>query len=299
MNYGKDKLTRTLENALTLVAGNLILGFAVNAFIVSSGIIMGGATGIGLIFARIIPVDIAVIVFVFNILMLLLGLCVLGKSFFLTTVTSSVLYPVFLGLWGRFPFATSITENPLLCSAFGGALVGLAVGMIMRIGSSSGGTDVLNLVMHKWFHLPISTCVWVVDIVILIGQVFCTDADHLLYGIILLVIESLVIDQVILHGQSQLQILVISKEFERIRREILTTIQAGATMIYVETGCARKKQKGVLCIIPKQKLHSTMKAIQAIDPSAFMTITQIKEVRGQGFTCERIPEKIQYEEQSV
>lgn len=158
-----------------MIIGNVILAFLVSAFILPHDIIMGGATGIGIIMSMFLPMDTASIVLIFNIMMLILGGIVLGKKFLLTTVTSSLLYPVFLLLMQQIPDIGSITDNTLVASLFAGGLLGIALGLLMGNGSSSGGTDVLNLVLNKWFHIPVAVAVYLVDIIIMAGQLLCSD----------------------------------------------------------------------------------------------------------------------------
>lgn len=284
----QNRIRRGLQRAAVLLAGNLLLAFDVAAFIIPSNVIAGGATGIGIVLSRVLPLDTASIVFIFNMLMLLLGGVVLGKGFVASTVVSSVLYPLFLSVFQRIPGIDSLTDSVMLSVLFGGGLLGVAVGMIMRIGSSTGGTDVLNLVMHKWFQIPISVCVWAVDIAIIGGQALFAEPERILYGIVLLVLESIVLDQVMVMGTDQIQILAVSAKSQQIRRELLLEIPAGVTMMEIETGCLGQRQQAVMCVIPPRKLHEAMERIQAIDPNVFMTVTKIKEVRGQGFTRERL-----------
>lgn len=283
----KKKITHIARNSLVLLAGNLLLAFLVNTFILPSNIIMGGATGIGVVLSKILPLDTATIVLIFNILMLVLGAAVLGRKFFVSTVASSLLYPIFLGIMQRIPALSITTENPLLFVLFGGSMLGLSLGMIMRIGASTGGADVLALVCQKWFHAPVSVCVWIVDGLIILAQALFATSDQILYGIVFLVTESLVLDKVMLLGQSQIQIFAVSPESDKIRHALLNDLSAGATMVQIESGYLGNQQQGILCVIPPRKLHEATLLIQSIDPNVFMTVTKIKEVRGQGFTLER------------
>ena len=287
MKSHRNKLLHSIKYTLILLLGNLLLAFLVNTFVLPSNIIMGGATGIGVVLSKVLPLDTATIVLIFNILMLLLGAAILGKKFLVTTVASSLLYPVFLGIMQRIPAFSITTENPLLFVLFGGSMLGVSLGMIMRIGASTGGADVLALVCHKWFHAPVSVCVWIVDGLIILGQALFATSDQILYGIVFLVTESLVLDQVMLLGQSQIQIFAVSPKSEKIRHALLNDLSAGATMVQIESGYLGNQQQGILCVIPPRKLHEATQLIQSIDPDVFMTVTKIKEVRGQGFTLER------------
>lgn len=271
-----------------ILAGNILLGFAVAAFILPSGVIMGGATGVGIVLARFIPLDTAAIVLCVNLMALALGWAVLGWRFVVATIASSLLYPILLGAAQRIPGIDQLTADPLLAALLGGGLVGIAVGLVMRVGSSTGGTDVVNLVLHKWTHIPVSAAVYLTDIVIMGAQALFSDPEQILYGVVLLVVETIALDRVMLLGQSQIQLFVVSSQYEKLRQKCLTELQAGTTMVYIETGRTRTLQRGVLCVIPPRKLYAAQALIQSVDPHAFLTITQIKEVRGQGFSSERI-----------
>jgi len=141
--------------------------------------------------------------------------------------------------------------------------------------------------MQKWFHWPLSICVWIVDITVLSAQLPFSNMEEVLYGIVILVLETLVLDQVMILGQSQVQVMVISQQYEAVRKKLLTDLQAGVTMMYIETGHVGEQQKGVLCIIPPRKVFDAKEMIYDIDPEAFLTITRIQEVRGRGFSIER------------
>lgn len=271
----------------TLWTTFMLLAFLVAAFISPHGIIMAGTTGIGLALCKFLPVDTAIVVLVLNVLMLLLGLFTLGKKFFLATIASSLLYPVLLAVIQRIPGIESLTEDPLLAAILGGGLLGLALGMVMRVGASTGGTDVLNLVMNKYFHWPVSVCVWITDIIIIIVQALFSNTEQILYGIIMLVIESIVLDRVMVMGQSQIQVLVMSSQYDEIRRRLLEELEAGVTMLHVESGYTNREGKGILCIIPPRKQFAAKEIIYAVDPEAFLTITQVWEVQGRGFSFER------------
>lgn len=272
---------------VSILVGNALLALAVAAFILPHGIITGGVTGIGILLNRFLPVDVAVFVLILNLMALVLGYVVLGKKFVLTTVGSSLLYPVLLGLIQQIPGIDAVTENTLLAALFSGGLVGIALGLVLRVGASTGGVDVVNLVLHKWLHVPVSVFVYLTDFLILGGQALFSNPEQILYGIVLLVLETLVLNRVMLLGQSQIQILAISSRYEEIRRRLLTELSAGVTMLLIETGYTGERQEGVLCVIPPRKLYDAKELIHSIDPEAFLTITQIKEVRGQGFTLNR------------
>lgn len=284
----KSSLKKHVKTVFGVLVGNAILAFTVVAFIVPHGVIMGGATGIGLTIAHYVPVDLSIIIFIVNSILFVLGATVLGKKFAVATIASTFIYPTFLSIVQKIPGIDGLTDNLMLATLYAGALLGVGIGLIVRVGSSTGGTDIVALVLNKWFHIPVAGLLYVIDFLVLGGQVFFSDTEQIMYGVLMLVLETAILNKVMLLGQSQIQLFIISEEYEHIREKMLKELDAGVTMVHVETGYGQENQKGVLCIIPNRKLYSVKELVQSIDPKAFITITQINEVRGRGFSMERV-----------
>ncbi len=271
-----------------VLSGNAILAFTVAAFIVPNGIIMGGATGIGLAISHYLPVSLSTIIFALNAVLFVLGALVLGKKFAVATIASTFIYPTFLSVMQKIPGIDSLTDNVLLSTLYAGLLVGLGIGLIVRVGSSTGGTDIVALVFNKWFHLPVAVMLYVVDFLILGSQIFFSDTEQIMYGILALMMYTVILNKVMLMGQSQIQLFIISDSYDEIRQRMLEELDAGVTMLHIETGYGKENKKGVLCVIPNRKLYSVKEMIHEIDEKAFITITQINEVRGRGFSMDRV-----------
>ena len=284
----KKPWQKNLETVLGVLVGNIVLAFTVAAFMVPHGIIMGGATGIGLTISHYLPVQLSLIILIVNACLFLLGAVTLGKKFVITTIASTFLYPACLSVMQAIPGVTELTDNIMLATLYGGALLGLGVGVIVRVGSSTGGTDILALVFNKWFHVSVAVLMYIVDFTVLGAQMLFSDTEQIMYGILALVIETAILNRVMLMGQSQIQLFVISERHEEIRERMLKEQDVGVTMVHVETGYRKEEQKAVLCIIPNRKLYATNEMIHTIDEKAFITISQINEVKGRGFTMERV-----------
>ena len=283
----KKNWKKSMETLVCVLLGNAVLAFTVAAFLVPQGIIMGGATGIGLTIAHFIALDLSAIIFVVNNVLFVLGTAVLGKKFALTTLISTFVYPVFLSVMRSIPGITELTDNIMLAALYGGALLGLGIGLVVRVGASTGGTDILALVLHKWFHIPLAVFVYIVDFTVLLCQALFSNSEQILYGILVLIVSTMALNRVMLMGQAQIQLFIITEKYEEVKEKVLKEMDAGVTMVHIETGYGAKQQKGVLCVIPNRKLYSINQMVQMIDPQAFITITQINEVRGRGFTIER------------
>ena len=278
---------KSIETIICVLLGNIALAVAVGAFIVPHGIITGGSTGIALTINHYVKGNLSVTIFIVNILLFILGTIVLGKKFALTTLVSTVVYPVFLSIVQAIPGITKLTDHIMLASLYGGAVLGLGIGLVVRVGASTGGTDILALVLHKWFHIPLAVFIYMVDFSVLLCQAFFSNSEQILYGILVLVVAAMALNRVMLMGQSQIQLFIITEKYEEVKEKVLKEIDAGVTMVHIETGYGAKQQKGVLCVIPNRKLYSVNQVVQTVDPKAFITITQINEVRGRGFTIER------------
>lgn len=280
-------MKKRIKVILGITAGNALVAFTVGAFIVPHGIIMGGVTGMALTINTFLPVEPAIIILFANLLMFLLGFVVHGKEFALNTLASSLLYPFLLGVVQRIPGIENLTDNSMLAAVYGGALLGIGIGIVLKVGGSTGGTDILALSLNKWFHAPVAICLYCIDAVILSGQILFSNSEQVLLGIFALVIETVLLNKVILIGKAQIQLFVISEKHEEIKEKILKQLEAGTSLVHIETGYTGEQQKAVLCVIPNRKLYAVKEMIQGLDPQAFITVSQINEVRGEGFTAER------------
>ncbi len=287
-----DKVKKTAEESLKtaffVLIGNALLAFLVAAFIIPHNIIMGGTTGIALVLHKFFNVDTALVVFILNLFLLVLGLVIVGRKLFFTSIASTVLYPLLLSLFQKIPNIDSLTDETLLASLFAGVLMGLSLGLVMRVGSSTGGMDIANLILAKLTHKSVAYFVYITDFIVVFAQAVVSDSESIMMGIVVLVLESLVLDQVMVFGKSQIQLFVISPHYSEIRMKFLTDLGAGVTMSHIKTGALSEEQLGVICIIPSRKLYAANEIVRSVDPDAFVTVTKIKEVRGRGFTEERI-----------
>ena len=247
-------MKKNMKIVLGVLAGNAILALAVAAFVVPHGIIMGGATGIGLAITHYVSVNLSVVIFIVNAILFVLGAFTLGRKFALTTIISTFVYPVFLEVARKIPGVGSLTDNILLATVYAGLLLGLGIGLVVRQGASTGGTDILALVLNKLLHGPVAVFMYIVDFIVLGCQIFFSGPEQILYGILALMLMTMVMNRVVLFGQTQIQLFIISEKHEEIRQRILKDMNVGATMVHIETGYGKEQQKGVLCIIPHRKL---------------------------------------------
>lgn len=275
---------KILKQAVILMLGNFLLALGIAAFILPSGVITGGGTGIGLIIRYFTGVGVSNTVFVINIIMFIIGYLVLGKQFSLGTIVSSILFPLFLKVLENVEFFNHITDDILLSSIYAGICIGCGMGLVLREGFSTGGLDIPPLVINKYTGISVGILINIVDCIILAGQIFFSSLEQTLYGILVVFITTIIIDKMLLIGSTQVQVTVISKKYEDIKNIIFSNLNRGCTFINITTGYEHNDQLAVMVVLPKRQLHELNELILEIDPVAFIISNETHSVKGRGFS---------------
>lgn len=271
-----------------IVLGNFMYASAVVLFIVPNGLITGGTTGLALFVNRMGGIPISLFVSVFNVTMFLLGAWILGKQFAVTTALSTVIYPVLLGILEGAGFRGFLMEERLVAVLYAGLLIGAGIGIVMRAGASTGGVDIPALILKKKLDVNVSFSIYLIDCVILGLQLLDADSHAILYGILLIIVYTMVLNKVLLSGSARIQVKIVSKAYERINRLITEGLDCGTSLLHMETGFLHKEQDMILAVISRRDLPRLNQLVMDEDPEAFMIINQINEVRGRGFTLKRV-----------
>jgi len=280
-------MKRILKTTSIIILGNIIYSLAVAFFIEPSGLIMGGVTGLALFAHNYFGVSTSLVALIFNVSLFMLGWIFLGNKFAASTLLSTFVFPLTLQLAEMIAHRFEYTHDLFLCTVFGGIIIGAALGIVIRTGASTGGMDIPPLILHRYFGLPISGLMWAFDIVILIIQALFSQIDLILYGIILVIIYTIVMDKALMLGKSKIQIQVVSKKNDDIRHAILSDIDRGVTLIHSRTGYLGEETEMVMSVISTRELHMAERIVHEIDPTAFMIITKVSEVKGLGFSQDK------------
>ena len=167
-------------------------------------------------------------------------------------------------------------------------LIGILFGnVIFAFGASTGGMDIPPLILHQKFKIPVAVAFYIFDIVILLSQLFFSNIEESLYGIISVLITLLVLNQLVIFGAGDVQVFIISKSYEKLNKQIQQTLDRGTTFIDIQTGYELISQKAVLCVIPNRDLNRLNELVLKEDPKAFMIINSAREVKGRGFTLDK------------
>ena len=275
---------RKLFSLLLVLFGNTLYALAVKLFLLPAQLMSCGTTGIALVVNRLTGLPISAFILMFNIAMLCLGWWALGRQFALTTVFSSLYYPVALEVLERLLGDLVITQNPMLNVLFAGMGIGLSLGMVMRGGASTGGMDIPPLVLKKYFHLPVSVTLWGFDFCILMAQMMYNDLEDLLYGIILILVISFSLNKILLLGTSRTEMKIVSREASLIREAILSRVDRGVTILHGEGGYMHTPTEVILSVVSNHEMPRIQRLARDIDPNCFIIVSQVTEVWGRGFS---------------
>lgn len=276
-----------LKSIFWILVGNTMYALAITIFILPNGLITGGTTGLALFFYHQFGVPLQGFVTVFNVVMFVLGAAVLGKKFALTTVISTFYYPFILSVFQSLPALGKVTEDNLLAVIFSGLLIGAGIGVVIRAGASTGGMDIPPLVLNKKMGLPVSMTMNGMDTAILLLQIVFTDKEMVLYGILLVLVYTSVLNRVLLLGQAKMQVKIVTERYEEINQAIARDLDRGVTLFRSRTGHLKRDGYVVMSVVNNRELVQLNQLIQKIDPQAFIVINQVNEVRGRGFTLKK------------
>lgn len=280
----RRRIEKLIVNAALIVLGNAIYAAGVVFFILPTGLITGGTTGIALIVNHFTGLQISAFIAVFNVMMFALGYFILGRKFAMSTLVSTFSYPLMLGLIQKAAGDFVMTDDLLLSALFGGLCIGLALAVVIRIGASTGGMDIPPLILQKLFRVPVSASMYIFDFTILIGQMLFTPRQTCLYGILLVMVYTVALDKLLAIGSSRTKLEIVSREHEAIREAIIAEIDRGVTLLHGTTGYCGDETEVLYCVIAPRELYKLERIVYSIDPDAFVVMSRATSVHGKGFS---------------
>jgi len=286
MNMKKLPLAR-LGTILMVIAGNFLYALSVKVFLLPTGLVTGGTTGLAMVVNHLCGLPVSAFVLIFNVLMLLLGWWLLGRGLALTTLASSFLYPAFLELIGLVLGDFVLTEDLLLNTVFFGLGIGISLGIVIRAGASTGGMDIPMLTLQKYLRIPVSVSMYFFDFLILLMQLFFSPVENVLYGIVLALIYTVILDKMLLLGTSRTEVKIVSGKAREISAAILSQVDRGVTLLHGEGGYLHAPTEIVMSVISNRELIKLERLVHDIDPECFMVVSRVSEVRGRGFSMSK------------
>ena len=290
MGIGNQRVKKWISFAM-VVLGNLFYALSVKLFLLPAELMSCGTTGIALIVNHLTDLPITVFIFCFNVVMLALGWWVLGRQFAMTTVFSSLFYPLALEILDRTLGDIVITEHIWLNVLFAGIGLGISLGLVIRGGASTGGMDIPPLILERLFRIPVSISLAAFDLCIILAQAFYHEPEDLLLGILLIIVISISLNKATVLGSTKTEVRIVSEKSDEIRAAILTDVDRGVTLLHGKGGYLQQETDVIMSIISDHELPKIERLARSIDPACFMIVTQVKEVWGRGFSYSKV-EKI-------
>jgi uncharacterized membrane-anchored protein YitT (DUF2179 family) len=279
------KLNPTTLDTLLIFLGCMISSLGVNIFLSHARLLSGGATGIGLLLEYTLGIPVGIVVFLINIPLLIVSYKKLNKSFSIYTTIGMLSLSVSLIITK--PLANLVALDNLdilLYCIYGGALCGVGYGIVFLRNGSTGGTDIITmLIRKKYSNFKIGGLGFSLNLIIIIISAFTSGIIEALYTLISLFIQSLVLDKMLKGFSSKKLLLILTVKEEEIIDYVIKDLNRGITSLFAEGEYTHARKKMLYCIVTSRQMVNLKTTIHRIDPSAFITIVDSSEVRGNGF----------------
>lgn len=283
----KKKIISFMRAFTLATVGSLVYAFAFSFFVSENKFVPGGISGLSVIVSSLTGLSVGELFLIFNVPLIIIGLWRLGKKFIAITAYASVLMSVAMDALPRLlPFLPNpLSAEPILSALAGGALLGIGMGLVYHSGGSSGGTDiVVRMLRIKYKHIKTGAFYLIIDTAIItLSAIVFRDFDKALYGCIVLIVSTTVLD-LVLYGRDEAKVIfIISDKPEEIASRLLLEVSTGVTYLEGWGGYTGESKKVIMCAMKKHLFTKTRLAVREIDPEAFMIVSSATEIFGKGY----------------
>ena len=278
--------TKKVINILIIIIGNFALAMGTSLFILPNGIINGGTSGVSIIISSLFEINPEVVIFVLCWFLFFVGFFILGKNFALKTLLSTFLYPIFVSLLSNIKYFVEVSNqitDPLLATLAGAVLVGFGLGVVYREGASTGGFDVLSLILKKYFNIKLSISTFIIDTCIILLGLFTLSLESALYGVICVLLVAFVIEKITISGTSSYMAHIISDKVIEINNYLNNVLERGTTLIKAQGGISGNEKTVIEVVFNEKEYYDIKRNIYLIDDKAFLSIYKTINTYGNGF----------------
>ena len=270
-----------VKELIEFIIGCFLVALAFNLFMSPNNLVAGGVSGFSLILKHFFGLNPSTIISVANILLIILSFLVLGKEKTKATILGSILFPIFVSLTEHLSTYISFKESEMiLIAVFGGVLQGLGAGLIFRAGYSTGGTDILNMIVSKIFKISLGNSMFFTDGTIIIIGAFVFGFNHLMYSLIILYLISTLTDKVVLGISDSKAFYIITSKEKEVKYFVINELKHGVTEFNAKGGYNSENQTVLMSVIPTREYYKLKEGIHNIDKNAFFVAMDSYEVKG-------------------
>ena len=271
-----------LKNMGMVIVGSAIYAFGLNYFNIANQLVEGGFTGVTLLLKYLFGLNPALSNIILNLPMFFIGWQVLGRHVFIYTMLGTFSLSFFLWLFQDFQLV--LGDDLLLAALYAGVSAGIGLGIVFRYGGTTGGVDIMARLANKYMGWSIGTTIFVFDIFVISASLLYLDHKVAMYTIIAVYVGARVIDFVQEGTRAAKAIMIISENAPRIADQIIKNMDRGATVLQGRGGFTGHAREVLYCVISRNELMRLKNIVQQIDPYAFLTVHDVKDVLGEGFT---------------
>ncbi|MBQ7276618.1 MAG: YitT family protein [Bacilli bacterium] len=293
---------KKIKEFLWVTLGVILIALAFSWFLDPYNLVIGGASGLAVIFKNFTSIPSNVFIFGINGILLIIGFIFLGKDFLIKTIYGSLTFPAWvwvLDLLYKQIVKINGTEylieptNMLLITLFAAIIMGFGLGIVVKHGGTTGGTEIAQNILYKLWRTPYSLSLYLIDgVIVLLGFFFIRGNnneflfDVLLYEIIFLYLNGVVMDQIIFSGFNRRAVMIISEKSAEIKERILNDFKRGVTEVKVVGGYTGDNKTQLICVLSSNQFSKLKMILNELDPKAFYYVMRANEVGGEGFSYE-------------
>lgn len=271
---------RLLIKILFITIGAVLMGVALEIFLVPNDVIDGGITGISIVVSKITSLPLGIFIFFINLPFLVLGYKQIGKTFAFSTLYGIAIMSITTALLHHVePF----TNETILAVLFGGVILGFGVGLVIKFGGSLDGTEIVAILISKKLRFPVGQIIMIINVFIFILAGFVFGWDSAMYSIFAYYIASKVMDIVVEGLNESKSVTIISSEYEEISQTIMNRLGRNTTFIYARGGYLKEDTQMIYCVVTRLELAKLKTIVQEIDSKAFIAIEHVSDVLGGNF----------------
>lgn len=272
-----------IKDFILITLGALVMALGYSYFLVPNDIAAGGASGVATILHSKFGISVSLVVLVINVVLFGVSWKTMPKSVFVKSAIGTVMLTLFLQLTAN---VSPFTNDVLLAAAFGGVLVGVGVGVVVKFGASTGGSDFLAIILYKLFkkRISVANLILAIDGIIIIaaGLVF-QDYTLMLYTVISAYVSSKITDGIVEGGNAAKSVYIISEKADEISAAIMKGLKRGTTGIYGKGMYTNRDITLILCVVTRNEIPKLRSIVKGIDDKAFIILSDVREVLGEGF----------------
>ena len=270
-----------IKELIEFIIGCFLVALAFNLFMSPNNLVAGGVSGFSLILKHFFGLNPSTIISVANVFLIILSFLVLGKEKTKATILGSILFPIFVSLTEHLSTYISFKESEMiLIAVFGGVLQGIGAGLIFRAGYSTGGTDILNMIVSKIFKISLGNSMFFTDGTIIVIGAFVFGFNHLMYSLIILYLISTLTDKVVLGISDSKAFYIITSKEKEVKDFVINELKHGVTEFNAKGGFNSENQTVLMSVVPTREYYKLKEGIHNIDKNAFFVAMDSYEVKG-------------------